>query len=69
MSGKLYGIQHGRLLQVELDWAKCGTTANYRGHLRRGEKACEACRQANLRRNRDRYSTQVRAQRWQEKRS
>ncbi len=68
MSG-LYGVKHGRLLQVELDWAKCGTEANYRGHLRRGEKPCESCLQAERRRNRDKYSPQMRARRWQETRT
>lgn len=38
------------------DFAKCGTPANYRAHLRRGEKPCRSCRQAESRRQRDRRS-------------
>lgn len=59
MAGKLYGIQHGRLLQAELDWAKCGSEANYRGHLRRGERPCASCREAMNRVRRERYNPQL----------
>lgn len=45
-SGVRYGAKWGRFVQVELDWAKCGTAANYQAHLRRGQKPCRACRQA-----------------------
>ena len=41
-----------------LDWAKCGTPANYQAHLRRGEKPCEACRKAQNRDRVDRAATQ-----------
>jgi len=56
MSG-LYGAKHGRVLKAPIDWAKCGTVANYRGHLRRGEKPCHACREANRRHSLERYYT------------
>lgn len=30
-----------------LDWANCGTEANYARHRRLGEQPCRACRAAN----------------------
>lgn len=49
----LYGAKHNRFITTELDFAKCGTPANYRAHLRRGEKACQACLRAEARRTQD----------------
>ena len=45
----VYGPSTGRYLTTEIDWAACGTEKNYRHHLRRGEKPCEACAAANRR--------------------
>ena len=45
----LYGRTHNRFVRVPLDWAACGTSANYRAHLKRGETPCEPCRKANAR--------------------
>lgn len=52
--GIIYGVRVGRLLTTPLDWAACGTSANYRAHLRRGEKACDACKAAHARDTTDR---------------
>lgn len=43
----LYGIKHNRFPEPPLDWAKCGTPANYRAHLRRGQDPCAECKRAN----------------------
>lgn len=45
-----------------LDFALCGTSGNYRAHLRRGEKPCRSCRQAESRRQKDKPSQ--RPSRW-----
>lgn len=37
------------------DVKPCGTPAAARRHLRRGEPPCESCRQAEARRQQDRY--------------
>jgi hypothetical protein len=60
MSGP-WGAKHGRFLEVPLDWAKCGSEANYAGHLRRGEKPCAACKKAMNRARRERYSPEAQA--------
>jgi hypothetical protein len=52
-SRSLYGAKHGRFARSPLDWAKCGTDANYRAHHRRGEKACAACSAAHARKRAD----------------
>lgn len=39
-----------------LDWVRCGTAAQYRAHLRRGEIPDESCRRAERRRVQDRYA-------------
>jgi hypothetical protein len=52
----LYGAKHGRLLHSEIDWAACGTEKNYRAHLRRGQKPCQACTNAQNRAHADRRS-------------
>lgn len=39
-----------RLGQRWPDAQPCGTDAGYTGHLRRGERPCYSCRQANARR-------------------
>jgi hypothetical protein len=46
MTPILYGAKHGRFPAPPLDWAACGKPANYRAHLRRGEKPCGPCRKA-----------------------
>ena len=38
--GKRLGLPVGT---SPIDWAKCGTEANYRRHYRLGEKPCRAC--------------------------
>jgi hypothetical protein len=60
VSGR-WGAKYGRFLQVPLDWAKCGTEANYTGHLRRGQRPCTACTNAMARARRDRYDPQAEA--------
>jgi hypothetical protein len=45
----LYGARHGRLITAPLDWAACGTAANYAAHRRRGQDACTACKAAHAR--------------------
>lgn len=57
----LYGHKHGRYIRTELDFAKCGTASNYKAHLRRGQKPCRSCRQAENRRNQDRRPPRVQA--------
>lgn len=32
--------------RFSLDWANCGTEANYKAHYRRGEQPCDRCRRA-----------------------
>jgi hypothetical protein len=49
-----YGNKHGKIVTAPLDWAACGSPANYRAHLRRGEPACRACKKAEARDRRDR---------------
>lgn len=41
------GVAAEELGPPPLDPLKCGTTAQYKAHNRRGEKACESCRRAN----------------------
>lgn len=41
--------ERDRLVTTPLDWAKCGTAANYRAHLRRGQTPCAACKAAQNR--------------------
>lgn len=31
-----------------LDWARCGSEANYMAHVRRGQKPCDACTKGML---------------------
>lgn len=44
-----------------IDWAKCGTSGNYKAHRRRGEEACDACKRANARDTADRRKRRVAA--------
>jgi hypothetical protein len=46
-----YGRKTGIFVNAPLDWTRCGTPANYRAHLRRGQDACQACRKAIARYN------------------
>lgn len=45
----------------EHDIKPCGTTAAYRRHLRKGEPACEQCRQAEAQRRREHRLSQAEA--------
>lgn len=40
------GISNLRPMEGYFDWAACGTTAQYRKHLRHGIPVCERCRAA-----------------------
>ncbi len=50
-SGRNYGRKHGVYATTPLDWARCGTPANYHAHRRRGQDACRACKKAHSRYN------------------
>jgi hypothetical protein len=50
----------------DLDVKPCGTPAAYRRHLRHGERPCESCRQAERRRQQDRYRAPIRQARYQQ---
>lgn len=52
-----YGPRVERYIDNEkypLDWAKCGTEANFKAHIRRGQKPCVECEKANSIANVDR---------------
>jgi hypothetical protein len=49
-----YGRKYGIYVRTPLDWAKCGTPANYGAHRRRGQDACRACKKAVARYEADR---------------
>jgi hypothetical protein len=45
----LYGRKTGVFIDNEkypLDWAACGSRANFKAHIRRGQEPCRACRLA-----------------------
>lgn len=60
--------KHGRPLDAPIgyrygpkpffDWAACGSTKQYRKHLRHNIPMCEACRRAENRRTQDRKRAQ-----------
>jgi hypothetical protein len=53
-----YGLKTGIFPRTPVDWAKCGTAANYHQHRRRGQD-CPRCRKAAVHANAERRARKV----------